>query len=390
DENSNIESTYSISRLAMNFSKRPTNDALNVAIVGMAHSDSVRSSQDIFSTTTSEQVKDIIMNNVRQELYRSSSQAPSESSQDDYTLHRIDFPDRSMKYGVSQNDIHARKSTILLAGPKFRCHTVEPEIQFMRDTVYPISSAVGFLSLMITLWKPISSFFSGFLVGFMIMTSVAYIITRIYMTGKADEMYFTGEIIFGRYDVDCDDSYIRYPVVVRLDNYHLTIQLPTKAKEEENKDKEIRFVGYREYFLKEANLMLVPEANMTRIKYWINEYPIIIQDLKILNKQLYSQAHLEKSNFDADDFFNNSQTVISLFLETGPEKENWFHKLSLVIRKGKDELERANRALMGAPSVNLPVISPTINMIAQSIPGTQIPVLGARAVEMQTNKVNLD
>ncbi|CAF1062184.1 unnamed protein product [Rotaria magnacalcarata] len=136
--------------------------------------------------------------------------------------------------------------------------------------------------------------------------------------------------------------------------------------------------------------MLVPEANMTRIKYWINEYPIIIQDLKILNKQLYSQAHLEKSNFDADDFFNNSQTVISLFLETGPEKENWFHKLSLVIRKGKDELERANRALMGAPSVNLPVISPTINMIAQSIPGTQIPVLGARAVEMQTNKVNLD
>ncbi|CAF2053171.1 unnamed protein product [Rotaria magnacalcarata] len=84
----------------------------------------------------------------------------------------------------------------------------------------------------------------------MIMTSVAYIITRIYMTGKADEMYFTGEIIFGRYDVDCDDSYIRYPVVVRLDNYHLTIQLPTKAKDEENKDKEIRFVGHREYFLK--------------------------------------------------------------------------------------------------------------------------------------------
>ncbi|CAF3585433.1 unnamed protein product [Rotaria socialis] len=113
------------------------------------------------------------------------------------------------------------------------------------------------------------------------------------------------------------------------------------------------------YFLKSTTW--APEASMTRIKYWINEYPIIIQDLKILNKQLYSQAYLETSNFDADDFFNNSQTVISLFLETGPEKENWFHKLSLVIRKSKDELERVNRVLMGAPSVNLPVTSPTIN-----------------------------
>ncbi|CAF3333367.1 unnamed protein product [Rotaria socialis] len=124
------------------------------------------------------------------------------------------------------------------------------------------------------------------------------------------------------------------------------------------------------YFLKSTTW--APEASMTRIKYWINEYPIIIQDLKILNKQLYSQAYLETSNFDADDFFNNSQTVISLFLETGPEKENWFHKLSLVIRKSKDELERVNRVLMGAPSVNLPVTSPTLNSIAQ------------------TNKVNLD
>ncbi|CAF3751456.1 unnamed protein product [Rotaria socialis] len=117
------------------------------------------------------------------------------------------------------------------------------------------------------------------------------------------------------------------------------------------------------YFLKSTTW--APEASMTRIKYWINEYPIIIQDLKILNKQLYSQAYLETSNFDADDFFNNSQTVISLFLETGPEKENWFHKLSLVIRKSKDELERVNRVLMGAPSVNLPVTSPTLNSIAQ-------------------------
>ncbi len=58
-----------------------------------------------------------------------------------------------------------------------------------------------------------------------------------------------GEIIFGRYDADRDVDYIRYPVVIRLDNYRLTIQLPTKAKEEEKKDKEVRFVGHREYFL---------------------------------------------------------------------------------------------------------------------------------------------
>ncbi|CAF2523217.1 unnamed protein product [Rotaria sp. Silwood2] len=139
--------------------------------------------------------------------------------------------------------------------------------------------------------------------------------------------------------------------------------------------------------------MLVPEATMARIKYWVNEYPIIIQDLKILNKQIYSQEYLEKSKFDTDDFFNNSQTIISLFLETGPEKENWFHKLSLVMRKGKEEIERANLALMGAPSappINSTVTSPAINMIAQSIPDTQIPVLGARAAEMQANTVNLE
>ncbi|CAF5109344.1 unnamed protein product, partial [Rotaria sp. Silwood1] len=94
-----------------------------------------------------------------------------------------------------------------------------------------------------------------------------------------------------------------------------------------------------------------------------------------------------------DDFFNNSQTIISLFLDTGPEKENWFHKLSLVIRQGKVEIERANLALIGAPSappLNSTVDSSIINMIAQSIPDTQIPVLGSRAAEMQANTVNLD
>lgn len=72
--------------------------------------------------------------------------------------------------------------------------------------------------------------------------------------------------------------------------------------------------------------MLVPEATLTRIKYWVNEYPIIIQDFEILKSQIYSEDLRAKSKFDTDDFFNNQQTVISLFLETGPDKEDWFHK----------------------------------------------------------------
>lgn len=72
--------------------------------------------------------------------------------------------------------------------------------------------------------------------------------------------------------------------------------------------------------------MIVPEATMIRLKYWVNDYPIIIQNLQLLDKQIYSQEYLHKSKFDTNDFFNNSHTIISLFLETGPEKENWFHK----------------------------------------------------------------
>jgi hypothetical protein len=56
------------------------------------------------------------------------------------------------------------------------------------------------------------------------------------------------EVVFGRYDADRDDEFIRYPAVIRLDNYRLIIQLPTKIKSEERK--EIKFVGYREYLVK--------------------------------------------------------------------------------------------------------------------------------------------
>jgi hypothetical protein len=77
----------------------------------------------------------------------------------------------------------------------------------------------------------------------------------------------------------------------------------------------------------------------------MNEYPIVIQDLQILDKQIYSKQQLEKSKLDTNDFFSNNATIISIWFETGPQKEEWFHKLSLVLRKGKEDIERVNNLL---------------------------------------------
>ncbi len=83
------------------------------------------------------------------------------------------------------------------------------------------------------------------------------------------------------------------------------------------------------FFILETKLILVPEATLTRIKYWLNEYPIVLQDVGILNKQITNKQYYEKSKFDSDEFFNNSQTILSLFFETGPDKEDWFHKYAI-------------------------------------------------------------
>lgn len=55
-------------------------------------------------------------------------------------------------------------------------------------------------------------------------------------------------MIFGCYDADKDEQFVRYPAVIRLDNYRLIIQLPTKGKIDDKKD--IKFIGYREYLIK--------------------------------------------------------------------------------------------------------------------------------------------
>jgi hypothetical protein len=73
-------------------------------------------------------------------------------------------------------------------------------------------------------------------------------------------------------------------------------------------------------------MMLVPEATLTRAKYWLNDYPIVIQDLQILDKQIHNKQQLEKSKLDTNDFFTNNATILSIWFETGLQKEEWFHK----------------------------------------------------------------
>ncbi len=123
----------------MGFGKRSTNDTLLAATGGMVHNDSSRSFHDIFSTENSGQAKDVIMSGVRHEMHRNQSRGISESSSEDYIINKIDPVDMTAKPTVVRIDKNARKPTMLLAGPKFRAHTVKPEFQLKQDTIYPIS-----------------------------------------------------------------------------------------------------------------------------------------------------------------------------------------------------------------------------------------------------------
>lgn len=84
-------------------------------------------------------------------------------------------------------------------------------------------------------------------------------------------------------------------------------------------------------FILDTKFLLVPESTLTRIKYWLNEYPIVIQNLQIIDKQIANKQYYDKSKFDTDDFFNNTQTTISLFFETCPDKEDWFYKYDRIV-----------------------------------------------------------
>lgn len=65
---------------------------------------------------------------------------------------------------------------------------------------------------------------------------------------------------------------------------------------------------------------------LNRKKYWLNEYPIVLQNVQISNKHITNKQFYDKSKFDTEDFFNNSQTILSIFFETCPDKEDWFHR----------------------------------------------------------------
>lgn len=123
----------------MGFAKRPTNDTLTAAAGAIAHSNSLRSFQDLFATQNSEQAKGMIMTGVRHEIHRNQGRVASESGSEDYIVNKIDPTDLSATPTIVRMDRTKRKPTMLLTGPKFRFHTVKPEVNLKRDTIYPIA-----------------------------------------------------------------------------------------------------------------------------------------------------------------------------------------------------------------------------------------------------------
>lgn len=100
--------------------------------------------QDIFSSENSEQAKDMILNNVRFELNRRPSQAPSESGSEDSILHKND----QVESKSTNSEKPKQKTTKLLVGPKFQYHTIESKDDFKQKIIYPVSvSAKAYVEL---------------------------------------------------------------------------------------------------------------------------------------------------------------------------------------------------------------------------------------------------
>lgn len=95
-----------------------------------------QSSQDIFSCETTEQVKDMIMNNLRQELDRCRKRATSETSST--TSSTADKP---------------LNSTKLLTGPRFREHIITSNFDIKRDLIYPVSVRIRNLSFSLIIYR---------------------------------------------------------------------------------------------------------------------------------------------------------------------------------------------------------------------------------------------
>jgi hypothetical protein len=137
DDSSISERSFSFSQFTSSFGKKLTNDTSSE----ITHS---HSSQDLFSTENNDQAKDMIMNDVRQEFNRSRNRVASDSS-DDFSINKLDHISTS----IGKTDKNKRKSTLLLAGPKFRSHTIESKYDLKRDTIYPVSVRIFELQIFI-------------------------------------------------------------------------------------------------------------------------------------------------------------------------------------------------------------------------------------------------
>ena len=131
DESSILERPFSHTQVTSSLGKKQSNESSLGS--GPSHS-----SLDIFFTENSEQAKDMIMTNIRQEMKRYRTRAASESGSDDFVMNK---PDQTPPARIRSDKIKP-KSTMLLAGPKFQYHTIPSNYDLKRDTIYPVSVCI--------------------------------------------------------------------------------------------------------------------------------------------------------------------------------------------------------------------------------------------------------
>ena len=91
---------------------------------------------DLFASENSEQAKEMIKTNLRQEIKRLRARAVSEGGSDEVQTSPISPPSPTT---VPKLEQHQRKPTMLLTGPHFRSRTIQSDNDFKRTTIYPVS-----------------------------------------------------------------------------------------------------------------------------------------------------------------------------------------------------------------------------------------------------------
>ena len=121
DDNSLAERTLNIAQLTASLRKKASNESSTSTVV-----------QDIFSSESSEQAKEMIIHGLRDDFHHLRHRAASESSIEEPVT-----PPRSPVKPTSEKP--SQPSTVLRAGPRFRSHTILSNHSFKRDTIYPVS-----------------------------------------------------------------------------------------------------------------------------------------------------------------------------------------------------------------------------------------------------------